>query len=866
MSTAASPKPRLRPWMILAVIFLVGLALRVWGVAAPYQRIDDPPYAKQIYAVFQGFYSPDPQLFYPMAFAYIGGFLLKLIAWIGPLKDFNLEQVLLISRLLSALMGSLTILVVYKIARRLFSESTALAAAAFFSLSFVHILYSHQIVLDVPMTFFYALALYFCVRILQDGRWGAYLAAGFFAGLATATKYNAVFVVGSIFAAHVAVKRRETKNIGPILFAPRLLAAAGVSLAGFIAGHPYAFLWARSFIQGTRDLAKLVHDTEWYLVLIKPQTLLEKLAETKYVKGIGNVISAEGILLAGLVLAGLVWVFWRRRKGAGFIALSGLIYFLGALGFIGFSRLRDLSTLALFYSFFAAFGLSLIGELLKPKEGRNRVFAVLAGAIFLFIGARSFGRVFTLADDDTTAIAERWVRRNVPPKSVIGREWFTPELAEPPSGFEIATRPYLIYSDFPAFDKLDYVMAGSASYGFFYRYAKYYPEQVAVYDKLETKHERIKDVFGREIEFKNPEVKIYGGRTARRADVRLALPAMPAAAPPAREFEVLDGSIYGQDTRTIVLGGGERAERVFLSRAPVGEIAVFVRGAERPGQVVVRSGLKKRKIKVGPGKDASVRLAPARAFPFFKYKYRLRVEASRSIGACVIALRAGDFDIALEDFRSGEHMRASEGFTRAFRNTPPGLADPDAPLYLAACARALGNPGDEKRWRLEFRKQSCSDRLAELYRTAGDAAGWPGRFEAATGIDGTFFSALQTVRLGAAELGRALRLPPQTYAAELLASNGGGAGEEAGTVTVVFREGAGERSESHPLRFGPAGPNGLAKAAFAFRPASYSEAVSFRFDSGSSPGLTFQGMTIAPDLRAFFSDKAALFGPDIQRP
>ena len=49
-----------------------------------------------------------------------------------------------------------------------------------------------------------------------------------------------------------------------------------------------------------------------------------------------------------LIVLGLVWVFRRRTREKTFFALSGLAYFLGCLGFLGFSRLRDLSTLALF--------------------------------------------------------------------------------------------------------------------------------------------------------------------------------------------------------------------------------------------------------------------------------------------------------------------------------------------------------------------------------------------------------------------------------------------------------------------------------------------------------------------------------------
>jgi 4-amino-4-deoxy-L-arabinose transferase-like glycosyltransferase len=861
---AARPRFR-RAWILLAIIFLVGLALRVWGIAAPWQRIDDPPYAKQIYAVFQGYTSPDPQLFYPMCFAYIGGFLLKVIAWFGP-KDFTLDQVLFISRILSAFMGALTILVVYRIGRRLFSEAMGLAAAALFSLSFVHILYSHQIVLDVPMTLFYALALLFCVRIYQDGRWGAYLAAAFFAGIATATKYNAVFAVLSILAAHVAVKRRSTRNAVKILFDRKLLAAAGASLSGFIAGHPYALLWARSFVQSTRTLARLVHETEWYLVLIKPKTLLGKLAETNYVKGIGNIVSAEGVFLAVLVVLGLVWLFLRRRKGSGFIALSGLFYFLGAIGFLGFSRLRDLSTLALFTSFFAAFGMALAAEALQAVRARRGAFAVLAAAVFLVLGLRSFGRVFTLAGDDTTAVAERWVRRNLPPKSVFGREWFTPELEASRPAFDVVVRPYLIYGDFPAFDKFDFVMAGSASYGFFYKYAKYYPDQVAVYDSLETGHERIKDIFGREIEFKNPEVKIYAGKVGKRAGPHVSLPTMPAWPAPAREWEVLDGSIYGQDTRTFTMAGGDRIERVFLSRARVREISVYVRGAGRAGRIAVRSGVRRRTITVAPGRDSVIRFRPSLSFPFFKYRYRVRLRASAELGPCRVTLRAGDEEIALEDFRSGDFERAAAGFERVLRTEQAGKDPAEIHLYLAACSRSLGRPDEEKRWREAFRAAPGNGVLAGLYRMDEDAAAWLRRFESVTGIDSGLFSEAQTLRLDAGALKNAIRLPPQAYAADIRFIEGREVKGKAGTVTVVFRgEGRG-REESFPLASGPIGPDGISAATIVFRVAAGEETVSFRIDPGGSGGPAVDGVWIRPDLRSFFADKAALFGPELERP
>jgi hypothetical protein len=134
--------------LALAAIVLGGFALRVWGVSAVYQRIEDIPAARQIFAIYQGYWSPDPLLFYPIFFNYIVGILLKLgSALLGLLGrnpspgryEFTLDQVLLVARLASAAMGTLTIPVVFKIVKRLFSETTALAAAAFFALSFVPI-------------------------------------------------------------------------------------------------------------------------------------------------------------------------------------------------------------------------------------------------------------------------------------------------------------------------------------------------------------------------------------------------------------------------------------------------------------------------------------------------------------------------------------------------------------------------------------------------------------------------------------------------------------------------------------------------------------------------------------------------------
>ena len=882
---------------VLACVFAAGLFLRVWGVASVYQRIDDVPMARQIYHAYLGDFKPDPIFFYPVFFAYIVGAVLKVISAVflavhrtpGPF-EFTLDQVLLIARLVSAAMGALTILIVFKIGKKMFSGTVGLAAAAFFGLSFVHILHSHQIVLDVPMTFFYALTLYFCVLIFQEGRWPHYLAAALFAGLTTATKYNGFFIVFSILAAHVWKTRETQKSLLKIFLDKKIWAAGLVTILGFFAGHPYAFLWIQTFLRSTKELAMWVHAPEWYTVLVKPQTLWEKIIENKYVKGLGNLLSAEGIVFFLLIALGIAWVLLRRKKESIFLSVSGLIYFLGALGYVGFSRYRDLSALALFYSFFAAFGLMLVRDLLRSSKARRTAFTVLAGLAIAAIGVRTFVYGYYLHEDDTTQVAERWVRRNIPAGSTIGREWFTPDFPDPGARYRIRTQTYL-FQDFPPFDTIDIVESSSASNGFFMKYRKYYPDQVAVYDELERNHERLKDFNFKDFEYKNPEVKIYSGKVARRAKQRLDLPFLPADPKPLREFDFADGSPYGKNVNAFYLAGGERVERILVSRTKIGRLAVFVGGPESDGKITVRSGGRKKTVEIRKGRDAFILLEPKRAFPFFDYMYKIDVRSSDQMAGAFVKILHDDFDIALEYFRALDYARARESFLRALDAPRPGVADAEIYLYLARCAKMTGKPDEERRFAEKFSAVELAPRLASAYRSPLGGDEWDNDFWLLSGVNAPLFLATQTILVDddqfTFENGSALdsdaflnrkawraspgaggaltatsaekRLPPSAYRAEFRFFNPSAFKGEIGQAEILFGKDGSEERRTFPLRLEKPGDDRVSRAVVNFKKEGYAGAVRFRLRISGSADVAFDRLELSPDLRAVSADKGALF-------
>src|SRR5207249_10565981 len=102
---------------------------------------------------------------------------------------------LLISRGLSAFLGTATVVVVYRLASRLVSRATGLVAAFFLSLCFLHVRHSHFGVMDVPVAFFVMWSMLFLVRGHFERRARDFVLAGVLGGLATATKYNAVVLL-----------------------------------------------------------------------------------------------------------------------------------------------------------------------------------------------------------------------------------------------------------------------------------------------------------------------------------------------------------------------------------------------------------------------------------------------------------------------------------------------------------------------------------------------------------------------------------------------------------------------------------------------------------------------------------------------
>jgi 4-amino-4-deoxy-L-arabinose transferase-like glycosyltransferase len=328
---ASVPVPAARVRFVILGIVLLAAVLRVWtiGNGIPYTTGSDEPVIleKALNILKSGDLNPH--------FFDYGGLTIYLHAATATVRFAagamggewtSLDKVwegdfYLWSRLVTALLGTLTVYIVYRVGLR-WGVDVALIAALMAAVHPNLVRESHYALADTPLTFFVALTLLVSLVAGEDGRLRWFLVAGVVAGLATATKYNgALALLMPLTAATVAPTTR--------LRLAAAATAAGGLLAGFVLTAPYSLLDLPHFLNGFASLAQ-------HYAQPRPASEIA----TDYLKhfrgafGLGRVgwwllVAWPGLLFCAIGLARVIAQLFSpaRRVAAAILLVYGLSYF-----------------------------------------------------------------------------------------------------------------------------------------------------------------------------------------------------------------------------------------------------------------------------------------------------------------------------------------------------------------------------------------------------------------------------------------------------------------------------------------------------------------------------------------------------------
>jgi hypothetical protein len=482
-------RPSRREIALLTVVLLVGLGLRVSGLAHDLPYIEHPDEA--VYfgmsqeLVREGKLWPHilniPSLLFDVtALAQIPYYLVaKLTGTLGSRADVVGPTILAMGVSKTSLPGALlwcrcvmvavslgTVVATYALARLVTRRSAAgLLAALFTAVSPVHVALSRTLTPDTLAVFFVTLSALLLARVLVRGERRDYLRAGVAIGLAASAKYNAGFVVVLLPLAHYL-------RLGTLGRPSRTLVLSLLAIgASFVLTSPITII---AFPRFLRTLGVEGHH------YASTHSGMEGGATGWYLREMGRTSGAVYVLAVAEMVRGIR----ARSKPLCFIAAFPLLYFV----FIASFAVRNDRTYLPLTTCMFTLAASLVTWLFERRSelGAAHWPAVIVGGALAAAGVAqplvvSRAETRALVAPNGRATGREWIAAHVPQGSKIAIESYAPFVD--PARFEVTGFDRVIAHD-PAWYRANgfrYVVLSSLMYGRFLALPERFPEDVARY-------------------------------------------------------------------------------------------------------------------------------------------------------------------------------------------------------------------------------------------------------------------------------------------------------------------------------------------------------------------------------------------------
>ncbi len=320
-------------------------------------------------------------------------------------------------RIISAIFDTVTIILVYAIARKLFDTKTGLFSALVYSLSVLPIQLSHYFAVDTILTTFMSFTLFYSLSYVKNPKILNSLLLGVFFGFALATKISALIFGPIILLSFIIVfktyKNRLEKNKQLVLAA----IVCGIStIFVFFVTQPYAILDWSNYISQTTHQSKMSNDP-----FLFPYTL-QFVGKIKYVYELKQVFFwGLGPVAATLSFAGLVVLFYNllKNRKKNLLIVVFLTYSFFYFLIFGSFAVGWVRYMLPFYPLLAITGGYLITKLI-PKAILKRKLAISFITLALAIYPMSYLSIYQ--KPNTRVQASKWIHENIPQGTTIAVE------------------------------------------------------------------------------------------------------------------------------------------------------------------------------------------------------------------------------------------------------------------------------------------------------------------------------------------------------------------------------------------------------------------------------------------------------------
>lgn len=322
-----------------------------------------------------------------------------------------------------ALLGFLSILLLYLIGKKLFNREVGLLAAFFLAISPLHVRDSHYITTDIPLIFFILLAFYFLILVWQDKKLKWFILSGLFLGLGSTVRYFPIAYLAYPIVLIFSFEKRR-----PWLL--KVFLSAVFIIIGIFLGVPFLFLDPHGPALFSGDMEKYV--LPWYstsltnfiftlgkepvqLTALLPQYFRPFYSAQFFFFGLGPLLSLISIF-------GIIAVFLVSKKKLLLILIIPLLTFIYISSYIPSSYERLVIPIIPFMAIFAAFFVHLLFE--KSRKLHVKIKPFFIGGIFLVLVLQPFvislSAVASCSRKTVQKESSEWIDQNIKDQAKIG--------------------------------------------------------------------------------------------------------------------------------------------------------------------------------------------------------------------------------------------------------------------------------------------------------------------------------------------------------------------------------------------------------------------------------------------------------------
>lgn len=392
----------------------------------------------------------------PHFFAYgsLPIYLLKISADIGSNFYPNItkyEEINLLGRVFSGLFDLGTIYVLYRLSRKLFSETISLLAALLYALSVLPIQLSHFYAVDTLLTFFVLLTLYRLICFNEKQSFKNSLLIGVSLGLALTTKISALILFAPLtvtlfytFLSFFPKTSRFSFELSPFISSTKKMSLHMVFMSLSIIVvimfiQPYMLIDFKNFLDQTKQQAAMTTSAFTFPYTLQYVGKIPYLYELKniFLWGLGPILGTLSILGTLFFLYRLLTGKINPKQVTGEVIIISffLSYFLIVGKFaVGFMRYM-LPLYPLFCLFAAVLALRFATSIKKHTVKYPLLFLIPYSlfTILLLVWPLSFLQIYTR--NNTRVQASHWIYKHISPDKVLAVEHWDDRLPVKPNVF-----------------------------------------------------------------------------------------------------------------------------------------------------------------------------------------------------------------------------------------------------------------------------------------------------------------------------------------------------------------------------------------------------------------------------------------------